>query len=105
MTRIVSVAVVILSASALFAAQPKSKEVLKRIDVLLKMYEKEHPLKHFPSTLKEFQQYAAKKGKPLDLTVFSTFEYDRHGTSLGIIYTCKDTGETAAIATGVVTTW
>jgi hypothetical protein len=73
MARIILLAVLILSASALFAAQPKSKEVLKRIDVLLKMYEKEHPLKHLPSTLKEFQQYAVKKGMPLDLTVFSSF--------------------------------
>ena len=105
MTRIVSLAVVILSASALFAAQPKSKEVLKRIDVLLNIYEKEHPLKHFASTLRESQQYAAKKRMPLDLTVFSRFDYDRHGSSLGITYTCKDTGETAAIATGVITAW
>ncbi len=105
MARIIPLAVLILSASALFAAQPKSKGVLRRIDVLLKMYEKEHPLKHFPSTLKEFQQYAVKKRMPLDLAVFSSFRYDRHGTSLGMTYTCKDTGETAAIAACVITTW
>ena|SRR5258708_3470143 len=105
MARIIPLAVLILSASALFAAEPKSKEVLKRIDVLLKMYEKEHPLKHCPSTLKEFQQYSARKRMPLDLTVFSHFEYKRHGTSLDIVYTAKDTGETAAIAAGVITTW
>ncbi len=105
MTRIVPLAVAILLASTLFAGQPKSREVLKRIDVLLKMYEKEHPLKHYPSTLKELQSYAAKKRMPLDLTVFSSFEYKRHGSSLDIAYTAKDTGGTAAIASGVITTW
>jgi hypothetical protein len=38
--------------------------MLKRIDYLLKIYEQEHPLKHFPSTLREFQNVAAKKRRP-----------------------------------------
>lgn len=97
MARNILLVVLALSAAALFAAQPKSKEVLKRVDSLLNTYAAEHPLKQYPSTLREFQEYAAKKGKPLDLSVFSKFEFERHGVSFSITYTCKDTGETAAI--------
>ena len=38
-----------------------------------------------------------KKNQPLDLSVFSEFSYERHGTRLGISYKCKDTGESAAV--------
>jgi hypothetical protein len=76
--------------------QSKCDIVLKGINTLLDLYEKEHPLKHYPSTLKEFQNFAAKKGQPFDLSVFSKFSYHRHGTSLDLSYTCKDTGISAA---------
>ena len=105
MTRIaVLTLAIVLLAGNLLAGEPKSKEVLKRIDFLLNVYAKDHPLKQYPSTLKEFQQFAAKKGKPLDLSAFSTFKFERHGTSLDITYTCKDTGETASIVASVITT-
>jgi hypothetical protein len=54
------------------------------------MYEKEHPLKHYPSRLKEFQNFAAKKGEPLDLSVFSKFSYK--GTVL--LSTCSTHAKT-----------
>src|SRR5205807_959128 len=100
----VILAAVILSATGLLAAQTRSKEVLKRIDLLLNTDAEEHPLKQYPSTLKEFQQFASKKGKPIDLSVFSKFEFERHGVSFSITYTCKDTGETAAIVSRVIKT-
>src|ERR1700751_4156045 len=78
------------------AKQSNCDIVLKRINALLDLYDKEHPLKHYPSTLKEFQNFAAKKGQPFDLSVFSNFSYHRHGTSLELSYTCKDTGISAA---------
>jgi len=86
----------ILFASPVLAKRSNCDVTLKRIDVLLGIYEKEHPLKHYPSTLKEFQNFAAKKGQPFDLTVFSEFSYKRRGTSLDMFYTCKDTEKSAS---------
>ena len=86
----------ILFASPVLAKRSNFDVTLKRIDVLLGIYEKEHPLKHYPSTLKEFQNFAAKKGQPFDLTVFSEFSYKRRGTSLDMFYTCKDTEKSAS---------
>jgi len=48
------------------------------------------------SWLQEFQNFAVKKGQPLDLSMFSEFSYKRRGTSLGISYKYKDTGKSAA---------
>ena len=86
----------LLCASPLLAKRSKCDVTLQRIDAVLEIYEKEHPLKHYPSTLKEFQNFAAKKGQPLDLTVFAEFTYKRRGTSLDMFYTCKDTGKSAS---------
>ena len=94
-----------LYASPLLANRSKCDVTLKRIDILLGIYEKEHPLKHYPSTLKEFQNFAAKKGHPLDLTVFSEFSYKRRGTSLDMFYTCKDTGKSASEVRGHTTVY
>ncbi len=98
MTPLIVVALIALSlcAPSVVAKQSKCDTTLQRIDALLKIYEKEHPLKHYPSTLKEFQNFAAKKGQALDLSVFSEFSYKRRGTSLDLSYTCKDTGKSAA---------
>ena len=90
-------ALILLCASSLVAKQSKCDATLQRIDKLLEAYGKEHPLKQYPSTLKEFQNFAAKKGGAVDLSVFSDFKYDRRGTSLDILYTCKDTGESGAV--------
>jgi hypothetical protein len=94
----ISVAMLFALASASVAKQSKCDIVLKRIHSLLDLYDKEHPLKHYPSTLQEFQNFAAKKGQPFDLGVFSKFSYNRHGTSLDLSYTCKDTGRIQAEA-------
>jgi hypothetical protein len=91
--------------SVALAKSSKCDRTLKRIDALLEFYEKEHPLKHYPSTLKEFQNFAAKKGQPLDLSVFSEFSYKRRGTRLGISYKCKDTGKSAADVRAVITVY
>jgi hypothetical protein len=100
-----SLAVLLLCAPPALAKGSKCDIMLKRIDILLEIYEKDHPLKHYPSTLKEFQNFAAKKGQPLDLSVFSEFSYERHGTRLGITYTCKDTGKSAAEVRASITVY
>jgi hypothetical protein len=106
MPRVVSgLLIFLLCASPVLAKRSKCDITLKRIDVLLGIYEKEHPLKHYPSTLKEFQNFAAKKGQPLDLTVFSEFSYKRRGTSLDMFYTCKDTGKSASEVRGSITVY
>jgi hypothetical protein len=102
---VLALAVLQLCASPVLAKRSKCNVMLKRIDTLLEIYEKEHPLKHYPSTLKEFQNFAAKKNQPLDLSVFSEFSYERHGTRLGISYKCKDTGESAAKVRAFITTY
>lgn len=91
--------------SSVIAKGEKCQATLKHIDDLLNIYELEHPLKHFPSTLREFQNFAAKKGKSLDLMMFSRFEYKRRGTSLLMSYTCKETGESAASGCSIVITY
>src|SRR5205807_2285831 len=63
--------------SAISAKQSRCDAALHQIDKLLAAYEKEHPLKHFPSTFKEFQKFAAAKRVAVDLSVFSQFTYDR----------------------------
>jgi hypothetical protein len=92
-------------ASTLVAKESKCDVALHYIDTLLEAYGKEHPLKQYPSTLKEFQNFAAKKGQPLDLSVFSDFRFDRHGTSLDILYTCKATGESGVAGHFTVTAY
>ena len=83
-------------ASPVLAKRSKCDVTLQRIDTLLEVYEKEHPLKHYPSTLEELQNFATKKKQPLDLSVFSEFSYKRRDTSLVMSYTCKDTGRSSA---------
>lgn len=88
--------------SSLPAKQSKCDAALHQIDKLLEAYEKEHPLKHYPSTFKEFQNFAATKRITVDLSTFSQFEYRRHGMSLDIVYTCKDTGESGVAGHSVI---
>jgi hypothetical protein len=102
---LLSFAIVITFALSLGAKQSKCDATLQQIDKLLDAYGKEHPLKQYPSTFKEFQKFAAAKRVTIDLSVFSSFTFDRHGTSLGILYTCKDTGESGAVAHSVITTY
>jgi len=92
-------------ASSIGAKQSKCDATLQQIDKLLDAYGKEHPLKQYPSTFKEFQKFAAAKRVAINLTVFSSFTYDRHGTSLDILYTCKDTGESGAVGHSVITVY
>jgi hypothetical protein len=67
------VAAIVIGLPCAFAGQSKADMTLQRIESLLDAYQKEHPLKEYPSTLKEFEQFAAKKGTPLDLSPFSEF--------------------------------
>ena len=75
-----------------FAGHSKAEITLQRIESLLDAYQKEHPLKEYPSTLKEFEQFAANKGAPLDLSPFSEFSFRRSGRDLSIWYRRKDNG-------------
>ena len=90
-------AVVLLCASPLVAKQSKCDAALDRIDKLVATYRKEHPVKQYPGTLKEFQNFAAKKGGFVDLSVFSQFRFHRHSRGLGILFTCKDTGDAGGL--------
>jgi hypothetical protein len=86
------VAALAIAFSCAAAEQSKADVVLQRIETLLDVYKKEHPLKEYPSTLKEFQQFAAKKGLPVDLSPFSEFSFKRSGRDLNIWYRRKDNG-------------
>jgi|SRR3954468_7637121 hypothetical protein len=94
-----------LCAPSVLAKQSKCDATLQRIDALLKIYEKEHPLKHYPSTLKEFHNLVTKKGQVVDLSVFSEFSCKHRGPSLQMSYTCKDTGQSAAKVRAHITTY
>src|SRR5437588_239473 len=91
--RVLPFALALLCASSLIAKQSKCDVALQQIDKLLDAYGKDHPLKHYPSTFKEFRKFAAEKRVAIDLSAFSEFTYKRHGMSLDIVYTCKGTGE------------
>jgi hypothetical protein len=88
----VFVAALVIGLPCAFAGQSKADMTLQRIESLLDAYQKEHPLKEYPSTLKEFEQFAAKKGTPLDLSPFSEFRFKRSGRDLSIWYRRKDNG-------------
>jgi hypothetical protein len=96
-------ALTLLCVSPLVAKESKCDAALARIDKLFATYRKEHPVKEYPSSLKEFQNFAAKKGGFVDLSVFSQFRFHRHSRGLGILFTCKDTGEGGGIEYPVVT--
>jgi hypothetical protein len=98
----VPLAIAVLVGSSVGAKQSKCDATLHQIDKLLDVYGKEHPLKHYPSTLKEFQNFAAARRVTIDLSAFSQFEYKRHGMSLDIVYTCKDTGESGVAGHSVI---
>ena len=78
--------------------KPRCDTVVDSMNTLLDVYGKEHPLKQFPSTLKEFEQFAVKKRKPLDLACFSDLRFDRSGQILFISYRCRATGHTDSIS-------
>jgi hypothetical protein len=107
MSWIVILLAFVLCASPLLATSKSSKcdTCLKQIDRLLQIYEKEHPLKHYPSTLEEFQNFAFKKGQSLDLSVFSDFSYERRSTRLVFSYTCKETGISSAEVRASITAY
>jgi hypothetical protein len=85
-------AVLALWASCVFAADSNCDTALKSVDKLLDIYSKEHPLKNYPSTLKEFKHFAIQKNKPLDLRAFSDFRFERAGMRFTLRYTCKESG-------------
>ena|SRR5882724_5269290 len=98
-------AIVASVVSSVGANHSKCDATLEQIDKLLDAYGKEHPLKQYPSTLKEFQQFAAAKRVAIDFSVFSSFGYDRHGSSLDILYMCKGTGESGVVGHSVITAY
>ena len=74
MPRIIVVSLAFLMyASPVLAKRSKCDVTLQRIDTLLEVYEKEHPLKHYPSTLEELQNFATKKNSLSILVCFQSF--------------------------------
>jgi hypothetical protein len=100
----VILAVLALLTSGVIAADSKCNAALERVDKLLDIYSTKHPLKSYPSTLKEFEHFAIQKGKPLDLNAFSDFRFERAGMRLTLRYTCKENGLSGSELHTTVTT-
>lgn len=92
-TPIAILSVALLASTAFQAdARTRCERALDRVASVMQAFTKQYPQKLYPRTLKEFQQFAISRGKPLDLAPFSEFTYSRSAKEYSILYTCRDTG-------------